>query len=81
NGIEVTRTICALQPHVGVIGFSMDGSEPMVKALLAAGASDHIMKGENIKELLAAIRKSDGKGKGSTKVNSDHSEQPKYVGI
>ena len=57
DGIEATRTICSLLPDVRVIGFSMDGGKPMVDAMLAAGASDHIRKGENIKELLAVIRK------------------------
>jgi PAS domain S-box-containing protein len=54
--IEATRRIIALQPSVGIIGFSAHKEEDMARALYKAGAIGYLSKDEPAELLIAAIR-------------------------
>lgn len=55
NGIEATRRLLALAPHVKVIGLSAFSDRQFVQDLLDAGATGYITKAEASDELLRAI--------------------------
>jgi two-component system invasion response regulator UvrY len=56
NGIEAMRHLIQNNPKVKVIMLSMYSSGPLVRSVLAAGASGYVMKGSDFAELAAAIR-------------------------
>ncbi len=56
NGIEATRAIHALMPHVCIIGLSMFEQVDQSAAMRAAGACDYLTKSGASDELAAAIR-------------------------
>lgn len=79
DGISATRSIIAKSPQIRIIGFSMNDSQTVAKAMLAAGASDYVNKAEKTEVLLEAIRKDHGKMKGREEKALESSE--KYIGV
>lgn len=55
NGIEATRRLLAIRPHVRVIGLSAFSDRQFVLDLLNAGATGYVTKAEAGDELLRAI--------------------------
>ena len=55
NGIEATRRLLAIRPHVRVIGLSAFSDRQFVLDLLHAGATGYVTKAEAGDELLRAI--------------------------
>ncbi|CAI10037.1 response regulator [Aromatoleum aromaticum] len=55
NGIEATRRLLAIRPHVRVIGLSAFSDRQFVLDLLNAGATGYVTKAEAGEELLRAI--------------------------
>ena len=56
NGIETTRQLLALYPHIKVIGLSAYVDPGRVAEMLGAGASGYVAKGSPGDQVLAAIR-------------------------
>ena len=56
NGIQATRMITAICPHVRVIGLSMYDDHDVERAMREAGAVDYISKYARMDALLAIIR-------------------------
>lgn len=56
NGIEATRRLLAIAPHIKVIGLSAFSDRQFVEDLLDAGATGYITKAEAGDELLRAIQ-------------------------
>lgn len=56
NGIEATRQIVRMSPHIGVLVVSMYEDDDSVFAAMRAGARGYVLKGANQSELLRAIR-------------------------
>ena len=56
NGIEATRRITAVSPHVGVIMVTMFEDDDSVFAAMRAGARGYILKGAGQEEVLRTIR-------------------------
>jgi DNA-binding NarL/FixJ family response regulator len=56
NGIEATRRIVQMSPHVGVLMLTMFDDETSVFAAMRAGARGYILKGATHAEMLRAIR-------------------------
>jgi PAS domain S-box-containing protein len=59
DGIEATRRIKSEMPDVRVIGLSMHQDEMVVKAMLAAGAENFVVKTASSADLLKAIHGGD----------------------
>src|SRR5262249_17504438 len=56
NGIEATRQIVRISPHIGVIVVTMFEDDDSVFAAMRAGARGYILKGADQEEMLRAIR-------------------------
>ena len=60
NGIEATARIKHSHPHVGVVGLSMSVDEAYRRAMIAAGATAVVSKGNVVEQLYDEIIKSSG---------------------
>lgn len=56
NGIEATRQILRVSPHVGIIMLTMFQDDDSVFAVMRAGARGYVLKGADQTVLLRAIR-------------------------
>jgi len=56
NGIDATRRIASLCPHVKILALSMHRDEQFVEGMLTAGASGYLIKDCAAEELSLAIR-------------------------
>ena len=56
NGIEATRKIKSIFPHVRIIGVSMHPYGEVESRIIAAGAVQYFPKGDPVEELLSAIQ-------------------------
>lgn len=56
NGIEATRQIVNISPHIGVIIVTMFADDDSVFAAMRAGARGYILKGADQEELLRVIQ-------------------------
>lgn len=56
NGIEATRKIAAISPHIGIIIVTMYDDDDSVFSAMRAGARGYILKGADQHEMLRAIR-------------------------
>jgi DNA-binding NarL/FixJ family response regulator len=56
NGIEATRRIVQVSPHVGVLVLTMVEDDDAVFAAMRAGARGYLVKGSSQAEILSAIR-------------------------
>jgi DNA-binding NarL/FixJ family response regulator len=56
NGIEATRRLVAVSPHVGVLVVTMFDDDDSVFAAMRAGARGYLLKGARKTETLRAIR-------------------------
>jgi len=56
NGIEATRRIVQMSPHIGVIMLTMFEDDGSVFAALRGGARGYVLKGATHNEMLQAIR-------------------------
>ncbi len=56
SGIDATRRIVQMSPHVGVLVVTMFEDDHLVFAAMRAGARGYILKGANHAEMLRAIR-------------------------
>jgi DNA-binding NarL/FixJ family response regulator len=56
DGIEATRQIVRMSPHVGVLMVTMYEDDTSVFAAMRAGARGYVLKGTNHAEMLRAIR-------------------------
>lgn len=56
NGIEATRRILQVSPHIGVIVLTMFDDDDSVFAAMRAGARGYILKGADQTEVLRVIR-------------------------
>ncbi|GAB6145492.1 chemotaxis protein CheB [Desulfocicer niacini] len=57
NGIEATRKISSILPHICIIGLSVNAEDDIAEAMLSAGAAAYLLKGGAPDELLDEIRK------------------------
>ena len=55
DGIEATRRVKALLPHVRIVGLSMHTRDDMAEAMCSAGAAAYVPKGGPPDELLRAL--------------------------
>jgi len=56
NGIEATRRILHVSPHVGILVLTMFEDDDSVFAAMRAGARGYILKGADQEEMVRAIR-------------------------
>lgn len=56
NGIEATRQIVQMSPHIGVIVVTMYEDDDSVFAAVRAGAREYVLKGADQEEMIRAIR-------------------------
>ncbi len=56
NGIEATRQIVSEFPGVKVVALSIHADRPLVMRMLAAGASEYLLKDVAFEQLARAIR-------------------------
>ena len=56
NGIEATRQIVHVSPHIGVIVVTMFEDDDSVFAAMRAGARGYVLKGDDQEEMLRVIR-------------------------
>jgi DNA-binding NarL/FixJ family response regulator len=56
NGIDATRQVTQMSPHVGILVVTMFADDQSVFAAMRAGARGYILKGANHSEMLRAIR-------------------------
>jgi DNA-binding NarL/FixJ family response regulator len=56
NGIEATRSIVQMSPHIGILIVTMFADDASVFAAMRAGARGYVLKGANHSEMLRAIR-------------------------
>lgn len=56
NGIEATRQIVSVSPHIGVIMVTMFEDDDSVFAAMRAGARGYVLKGAGQEEMLRVIR-------------------------
>ncbi len=56
NGIEATRQILRVSPHVGIIMLTMFQDDDSVFAVMRAGARGYVLKGADQAVLLRAVR-------------------------
>lgn len=75
DGIELTKNIKKLYPHIKVLALSMFGDKETISEMLKAGANGYILKNTGKKELLKAIEKiSEGESFYSEDVNTEISK-------
>ena len=55
NGFEATREIVQQQPHIKIIGTSINNQAAYVRALLQAGAKGYVTKNSPSEEMIHAI--------------------------
>jgi DNA-binding NarL/FixJ family response regulator len=55
NGIEATRTILRMSPHIGILVLTMFDDDTFVFAAMRAGARGYILKGALHAEMLRAV--------------------------
>ena len=55
NGMEATKQILKIHPHIKVLGLSMHTEKIYVSGMMEAGASGYILKSCSFKELLSGI--------------------------
>jgi DNA-binding NarL/FixJ family response regulator len=55
NGIEATRTILRVSPHIGILVLTMFEEDDSVFAAMRAGARGYLLKGADQAEILRAI--------------------------
>lgn len=55
NGIEATKEVIRIKPHIGVIALSMFDDEQNILNILQNGASSYILKGSQKKEIIESI--------------------------
>lgn len=56
NGVEVTREICARDPNIEVLIFTMHERDALVGELLEAGARGYLLKSDAKRNLIAAVK-------------------------
>lgn len=56
NGIEATRQIAGVSPHIGIVMLTMFHDDDLVFAAMRAGARGYILKGAGRPELVRAIQ-------------------------
>src|SRR6266699_2389259 len=56
NGIEATRAILRVSPHIGILVLTMFEDDDSVFAAMLAGARGYLLKGADQAEILRAIR-------------------------
>ena len=56
NGIEATRRIVRMSPHIGILMVTMFDDDPSVFSAMRAGARGYILKGANHAEMVRALR-------------------------
>jgi len=56
NGIEATRRIVQMSPHIGILVVTMFEDDHSVFAAMRAGARGYLLKGASHAEMLRAIR-------------------------
>src|SRR5919199_5704065 len=56
NGIEATRRIVQMSPHIGILVVTMFADDQSVFAAMRAGARGYLLKGAKHGEMLRAIR-------------------------
>ncbi len=56
NGIEATRQIVQMSPHIGILVVTMFADDASVFAAMRAGARGYLLKGAKHAEMLRAIR-------------------------
>ncbi|MBI5290308.1 MAG: response regulator transcription factor [Chloroflexi bacterium] len=56
NGIEATRRIVRMSPHIGILMVTMFDDDPSVFSAMRAGARGYILKGAKHAEMVRAIR-------------------------
>jgi len=56
SGLDATREIKRLWPHIQVVGLTVHRSDDYFFRMLEAGASGYVLKGAATEELLAAVR-------------------------
>lgn len=56
NGVEATRRVVEVSPHVGVLVLTMVEDDDAVFAAVRAGARGYLVKGSSQSEIVAAIR-------------------------
>ena len=56
NGIEATRAIVAVSPHIGVVIVTMFEDDESVFAAMRAGARGYVLKGADQEEVVRVIR-------------------------
>ena len=56
NGIEATRQIVAVSPHISILMVTMLEDDESIFAAMRAGARGYVLKGANQAEILRAIR-------------------------
>jgi DNA-binding NarL/FixJ family response regulator len=56
NGIEATREICSIAPHMKVIALSMHSDKRYVSEMFRAGASGYLLKDCAFEELARAVQ-------------------------
>jgi len=55
DGIEATRTIRGLYPHIKIIGISVQAERTYVHEMLRSGASGYVTKNSSSQEMIIAI--------------------------
>ncbi len=56
NGIEATRRIVRMSPHIGILMVTMFDDDPSVFSAMRAGARGYLLKGAKLPEMLRAIQ-------------------------
>jgi DNA-binding NarL/FixJ family response regulator len=56
NGVEATRQIVKVSPHIGVLMLTMQEDDDSVFAALRAGARGYLLKSDASKEIIDAVR-------------------------
>lgn len=55
NGLEALRQVRQFDPHIGVLMFTMDDSEPMFRGAMEAGAHAYVLKSDLDKTVIEAV--------------------------
>ena len=55
NGLEATRRIRQVAPHIEVLVFTMHESEELIREVLAAGARGYLLKSDATRQLIPAV--------------------------
>lgn len=56
SGLQVTRNILGLHPHIKVVGLSMHMEEHVARAMMDAGAVAYVTKGGALEDVISVIR-------------------------